>query len=473
MEIAKKGIAVEVTLSLLIAGIVSVSASYPAEGANTLLLRNLKVQDSMTNEESVVGLYSSASFSVSVENNNQSSQTFVVVFDVRDSDGISVMLELENGNAGKYSTTFARSSWSPDKSGTYTLQTFAISDSMTPEILSPVISEKFKVISWVVEEPNPQEDWPEPATSTDDSSEGPTLEELRQFALEKINEDRAEFGLGPVELSDNEAAQIHAQNMFKTRYLSHWMTNGEKPYMTYTRFGGMGYVAQNIAYWGYADDYDGCVSGRLFCADIDPWDAIEELEYLMVYDDADSDWGHRDNILDKYHTHVSIGIVYNDYFFSFVQNFENNYITKERATDDTPIIKYDEPTLTIEGKITEGQFSTLLGHANTITVYYDPLPTENVYKSNKHRSSYDSGGYLACVLQEQLTMYCPDAITVTAQVWQYENTKDYDTFLIRANLSSVLDEPGVYTIVLTAEPIGAGENAESWPAAAASIWYEG
>jgi len=60
-------------------------------------------------------------------------------------------------------------------------------------------------------------------------------EELVQRALDLINKDRADFGLPPVELSSNQAAQAHAEDVFSTKKISHWMTNGEKPYMTYTR----------------------------------------------------------------------------------------------------------------------------------------------------------------------------------------------------------------------------------------------
>jgi len=468
-----KNVAVHMASFLLIASIISAIPIYEADGANALLLRNLTVRDIVSDDTSEVTIDSVASFSVSLTNNNQSSQPYVIIFDVRDSKGVSVMLGLAEGSVGKYTTAIVASNWIPDKLGAYTIRTFALSDTDHPEILAPVISAKFEVIEQQ-EEPLPQEEETvqPPSETTEETIEEPTLEELRQYALERINEDREAFGLAPVELSDNEAAQVHAQDMFETKFLSHWMSNGEKPYMTYTRYGGIGHVEQNIAYSGYTVDYDDCVSGDLICEKVDPWENIDDLEYLMVYDDADSDWGHRDNILDKYHTHVSIGIVYDDYFFSFVQNFENKYITKARATDTTPVIKFKEPTLTIEGKITEGQFSPELGHANTVTIYYDPLPTADTYKFNKHNLSYGLGDYVACVLQEQQTMYCPGATTLTAQVWDYENTKDYDTFLIRASLSSILDEPGVYTVILTAEPIGAGENAENWVAASGSIWYE-
>lgn len=56
------------------------------------------------------------------------------------------------------------------------------------------------------------------------------------------------------------------------------------------------------------------------------------MEY--VYNDTICcDNAHRHNILNKYHTHVSIGIAYDNTYFAIVQNFENNYI------------KFDKPFL--------------------------------------------------------------------------------------------------------------------------------
>ena len=69
-------------------------------------------------------------------------------------------------------------------------------------------------------------------------------------------------------------------------------------------------------------------------------------------------------------------------------------------------------------------------------------------------------------------MYCPDAITETAMVWQYLDSVEYDSFLIAASLHRILDHKGVYTIVVTAEPVGAKEYDESWPVASYSIWHD-
>jgi uncharacterized protein YkwD len=72
-----------------------------------------------------------------------------------------------------------------------------------------------------------------------------------QYALRKINEDRSRFNIPAVKLSNNTAPQLQAEDMLRSRLISHYTSDGMKPYMKYTVFGGKGYVAQNVGYDGY------------------------------------------------------------------------------------------------------------------------------------------------------------------------------------------------------------------------------
>jgi len=256
------------------------------------------------------------------------------------------------------------------------------------------------------------------------------IEEYRQYALQLINKDRADAGLPPVELSDNEAAQMLAEDMLKTRYISHWMTNGEKPYMTYTRYGGTGAVAQNVAVSGDMSYYEDCTSGFYYCEGMDPYSEIADLEYGMIYDDLlCCNNGHRDNILDPNHTHVSIGIAYDDYTIVLVQNFEDNYI------EFTSPITSDNTNIRLIGNIPRG--TEVYG----INIFYDELPTSNTYQDNKFQSSYGLGEMIAGVTQPRY--YYEDIVTIPANKWVVSN----DSIDIRFSLSSIDNEPGVYTIV--------------------------
>ena len=208
-------------------------------------------------------------------------------------------------------------------------------------------------------------------------------EQLVQYSLKMINSDRTNFSLPAVQLSSNEAAQVHAEDVFSTKQISHWMTNGEKPYMTYTRYGGSGNVHQNVAIAGFtAEQYQKCNAVLSTCEVIDPISALRELEHQMMYDDTVCcDNGHRENILDPHHTHVSIGIAYDKYYLAFVENFEDSYGLQTSVSGGS---------VYVVGHLTSGIL-------RQVEVHYDPLPTPAIYEQNKKLLSYSAGKLLAAV----------------------------------------------------------------------------
>ena len=257
-------------------------------------------------------------------------------------------------------------------------------------------------------------------------------EELVQHALDTINKDRADFGLPPVELSPNQAAQVHAEDVFQTKQISHWMTNGEKPYMTYTRYGGEGSVQQNVAIAGFsAEQYEECRTNMLVdCEKIEPISSIEELEYEMMYNDRECcNDGHRDNILNPRHTHVSIGIVQDQYYIAFVENFENNY-----GLD----VSVNDGNVRISGQLLHGELQQ-------VSIYYDDMPSRETYDQNKHLLSYSAGELAATVVKPLPLGYYyekPDGYKlVEANRWG-----EGDSVNVMFNLASAVDKDGVYTL---------------------------
>jgi uncharacterized protein YkwD len=272
-------------------------------------------------------------------------------------------------------------------------------------------------------------------------------EELVQHALAAINSDRAAFGLAPVELSDNQAAQLHAEDVFSTKQISHWMTTGEKPYMTYTRLGGSGSVHQNVAISGFSqNEYDRCVSSFLLCEKIDPLDAIEELQYEMMYNDLECcNDGHRENILDPHHTRVSIGIVYDEYYLAFVLNFENDYGLHVLA---------EGTRVTIEGPMPRG------ANLKHVIIYYDPLPTPGEYAVNKKMLAYSAGKLAASVFEPLPPGFhyqqSGDHVVIEARSWESDGQVD-----ARFDISPAIKEPGVYTLYVMFERGGQQFSATS------------
>jgi uncharacterized protein YkwD len=262
--------------------------------------------------------------------------------------------------------------------------------------------------------------------------------ELVQHALELINKDREKFGLAPVKLSSNQAAQMHAEDVFKTKQISHWTTNGEKPYMTYTDYGGKGNVQQNVAIAGFTQDqYNECETNILLnCEKIDPMTTIDKLENEMVYNDQQCcDNGHRDNILDGHHTHVSIGIAYDQYYLAFVENFENNYGLE---------VTINNGQVRVSGNLSTGTL-------DYIGIYYDTMPTPEVYEQNKHLLSYSAGDIVANVVKPLPPGYYYKAEgykIIEANKW---NTDDNHAVNVDFNLASAVRKDGVYTLFATVE----------------------
>lgn len=276
-------------------------------------------------------------------------------------------------------------------------------------------------------------------------------DEIVQHTLAAINADRADFDLPPVQLSPNQAAQIHAEDVFTNKQISHWMSNGEKPYMTYSRMGGSGSVHQNVAISGFGQgEYDRCASSFLLCEKIEPLAAIEELEHEMMYNDLECcNDGHRKNILDPNHTHVSIGIVYDDYYLALIQNFENDYGLQ---------IQVDGTRISIEGPMPP---RAQLEH---IIIYYDPLPTHADYEENKKMLAYDAGELAASVFEPLPPGFhyqqSGDHAAIEAQSWESGGQVD-----ARFDISPSIQGPGVYTLYAMFERGG-----ELFPATSYSIF---
>ena len=258
-------------------------------------------------------------------------------------------------------------------------------------------------------------------------------EELVQYVLDRVNKDRTDMGLLPVKLSSNEAAQMQAEDVFRTKQISHWTTNGEKPYMTYTQYDGEGSVQQNVAIAGFSpEQYEQCVTNILVeCEKIEPLSTIEQLQNEMMYNDKECcNDGHRNNILDPHHTHMSIGIVYDQYYLAFVQNFENNYGLN---------VDVKNSEIEVSGRLLDGQ----LDH---IAIYYDEMPTREVYEQNKDLLSYSAGELVAMVVKPLPPGYYYESQQghnlIEANRWDDQR----DSVDVSFDLADAVDKDGVYTL---------------------------
>ena len=153
----------------------------------------------------------------------------------------------------------------------------------------------------------------------------------------------------------------------------------------------------------------------------------------MMYNDKECcNDGHRNNILDSRHTHVSIGIVYDKYYLALVQNFENNYGLDIDVSGDQA---------KVSGELAAGTLEQ-------IAIYYDEMPTPGIYEHNKRLLSYSAGELVATVARPLPPGYYYEQQQdgyrlIVANRWNAQG----DSVDVTFNLSEVVSRgDGVYTL---------------------------
>lgn len=136
-----------------------------------------------------------------------------------------------------------------------------------------------------------------------------SLTQARQYMLELINRDRVSHGLNPVTMDPvaTDAGQKHAEGMAKYCYLAHWDREGELPQQRYDKAGGAGFDEEN-AY--SVINYYGCEPKGPMRLEKNPTFTRKDIEDIesSYMNETPPDDGHRENILDPYHTQVGIAL---------------------------------------------------------------------------------------------------------------------------------------------------------------------
>ena len=218
------------------------------------------------------------------------------------------------------------------------------------------------------------------------------LDSLRYLALRLVNNDRADHGLPPVVLGTNPAAQLHAEDMLEHDYQGHWWADGRKPYMVYSQTGGTSYAAENAASSGWTDrewQAESCGSFLVNCIIDSPEEAITELQWLMMYDDAHADWGHRDNILGESHRAVNIGVAFNGRRTTFIQHFEGGVV----EADGPPVLSASG---VLSFSLVKRETGTAIG--GVVSIAYDPHPRPRRRRRSTHSTATASAGGLRRVV---------------------------------------------------------------------------
>jgi uncharacterized protein YkwD len=186
----------------------------------------------------------------------------------------------------------------------------------------------------------------------------PDQESLRQYMLNLINTARTAANLDAVILDTlaTTVSQAHAVEMAANDYLSHWNFQGFGPDMRYNFAGGTDKSQENV--YGNVRTYHGEPVA------IEDWE--HELDKAFAYLLSSS--MHRANILAPEHTHVGIGLAYDETSgeFRVVQLFLNRYI----MLDNAPHMADTGEALTIRGYLLQDVEEVL------INLDYEDFPDE-------------------------------------------------------------------------------------------------
>lgn len=247
---------------------------------------------------------------------------------------------------------------------------------------------------------------------------------LKQDLLARINKDRAEHGLKPVQL-DPHASQIadaYCERQIRNRTTGHYTLDGLSPYMRYSFAGGNDGLSENAAAW--SANYD-------FADNVIP-ELIWRSEDAMLAEKPPDD-GHRRTILDPHATHVGIGLAWNKGEFRLAQEFLRRYID---WTEPLP------RTAVVNEHIAGGGLALPGYRVDAVSVYHEAFPQPMSAVTANRINTYS--------LPKNRRDYLPRS---TAAIRLAARQRTASEFVVRRDGSfsvsvPFVDGPGVYTVVV-------------------------
>jgi len=179
----------------------------------------------------------------------------------------------------------------------------------------------------------------------------------REQLLKLLNEERRSYGLKALELDPLacKVAAAHAHDMATGNFISHWGTDGRKPYHRYSFAGGADAVQENAS---AADNVQSLAAPGIL-------DDLREMHQAMLAEVPPHD-GHRKTILDRFHTHVGFGIALNARSLRLDELYLARYVRLEPFTNKAK----PKATVSLAGRLLNPRHSL-----NQVDVFYEPLPT--------------------------------------------------------------------------------------------------
>jgi uncharacterized protein YkwD len=190
-----------------------------------------------------------------------------------------------------------------------------------------------------------------------ENSSAEEINAVRAKLLDQVNHERTQSGLGTLKLDEraNDVAQLHATEMARNNFLSHWGLDGRKPYHRYASAGGTEATAENDA----AADYS-----APFASD-DFLDAPLRMHKAM-HAEVPPDDGHRQAMLAPQNTHVGFGVATAGLHLRLCEIYVSRYVT----IDPYPTVKAPQSRFFFSGRLINPKYSI-----EGIDIFYEPLPS--------------------------------------------------------------------------------------------------
>jgi hypothetical protein len=179
----------------------------------------------------------------------------------------------------------------------------------------------------------------------------------RDTLLKLLNEERRAAGFNALAMDELacKVAADHALDMATGHFISHWGSDGRKPYHRFSFAGGTAATQENAS---SADGVQSLAAPGII-------DDLCDMHQRMLAEKPPHD-GHRKTILDPFHTHVGFGIALNGRSLRLDELYLARYIRL------APFANAAKPksTVTVEGRLLNSAH-----FLNQVDVFYEPLPT--------------------------------------------------------------------------------------------------
>jgi len=265
----------------------------------------------------------------------------------------------------------------------------------------------------------------------------------REQLLRMVNEERSQAGLNKLELDDLacNVAREHALDMAKGEFLSHWGSDGRKPYHRYSFAGGTDAVQENAS---SADNIQSLA----------PTGVLKDLQdmHLSMLNEKPPNDGHRRTILFPVHTHVGFGIALQGFHLRLAEL----YVAKYVRVDPIPQRVKPKQSVLFSGRVLNPE-NELAG----VDVYYEPLPTPPQIEWLRVARSYGMPDE-----RESFQPRLPAGLLYTDGTKGEIEMLAGRNFRVRVPLSRI---PGINTIMVW---LSKGENGVPFPASQICVLVE-